>query len=118
MLESLRRAAQLAAVELSEGGELAGYSTLTQGTVGAQLGGQAYREVIFFVDEAAMSHFKQGNLEFSAQASAVAARAGASADADYTGGIAVFTIAKGGLMFEASIGGQKLSYEALTAAVE
>lgn len=93
-----------------ENGAVIGYSTLTQGTVGAQLGGQAYREVIFFADEASMSHFKQGKFEFSAQASAVAAREGASANADYASGIAVFTIAKGGLMFEASIGGQELSY--------
>ena len=57
-----------------------------------------------------MLHFRSGNLAFAAQVSAVAATAGASADADYESGVLVFTLTKGGLMYEASIGGQKFSF--------
>ena len=92
------------------GGKYIGDTSLSQVTIGFQLGGQAYSEVIFFGTKAALSDFTDGNFEFSAQASAVAVTAGASADADYDGGIAVFTMAKGGLMYEASVGGQKFSF--------
>jgi lipid-binding SYLF domain-containing protein len=88
-----------------------GYSTLTQGTVGLQVGGQEYSEIIFFENDASLSHFKRGNAEFSAQASAVAVTAGASADAKYAAGVAIFTMAKGGLMLEASVGGQGFSFD-------
>lgn len=91
-------------------GKYIGDTSLSQVTIGLQLGGQAYSEVIFFGSSAALGDFTDGNFEFSAQASAVAVTAGASADADYSGGIAVFTMAKGGLMYEASVGGQKFSY--------
>ena len=57
-----------------------------------------------------MDNFKAGNFELGAQASAVAATAGAAANADYEKGVAIFTMAKGGLMYEASVGGQKFSY--------
>ena len=93
-------------------GKYIGTTSLSQLTFGFQLGGQAYSEVIFFGSRAALDKFTAGNFEFSAQASAVAVTAGASADADYDGGLAVFTIAKGGLMYEASVGGQKFSYTA------
>ena len=88
-----------------------GFAALSQATIGLQLGGQSYSQFIFFRDQTALDHFKRGNFEFSAQASAVAIAAGASADANYDAGVAVFTIAKGGLMFEGSIGGQRFSYE-------
>ncbi len=94
-----------------EQGQAVGRTSLTQATVGLQLGGQAYREIIFFKDKATLDSFKEGNYEFSAQASAVAAEKGAAADADFDAGVAVFTMAKGGAMFEASIGGQKFGYE-------
>jgi lipid-binding SYLF domain-containing protein len=81
-------------------------------TIGFQWGGQAYSEFIFFENEDALEHFKQGNYELGAQASAVAVTAGASADANYSSGVAVFTQAKGGLMYEASVGGQKFKVEA------
>ncbi len=90
--------------------QVIGYSTVTQGTIGLQIGGQAYSEIIFFEDEAALSHFKSGNAEFSAQASAVAVTAGASANAKYAAGVAIFTMAKGGAMLEASVGGQGFSF--------
>lgn len=97
-----------------ENGRLIGYCDLTQGTIGLALGGQAYSEVIFFEDQRALDQFKYGNLEFSAQVSAVAANAGASADADYRDGVMVFTMIRGGLMYEASVGGQGFTYEPIT----
>jgi len=95
-----------------QGDRTVGKTTLTQVTVGAQVGGQAYAEYIMFKDQAAFEHFTRGNYEFGAQVSAVAITAGASVDAGYESGVAVFTLANGGLMVEASVGGQKFSYEA------
>jgi lipid-binding SYLF domain-containing protein len=93
-----------------ERGILVGRSTLTQVTIGFQLGGQAYSEIIFFKDKTALDDFTRGNFELGAQASAVAVTAGASANLSYNGGVAIVTRAKGGLMYEASVGGQKFSY--------
>lgn len=112
-----------------------GNSSLTQLTLGLQLGGQAYSQIIFFQTEQAFRDFTSGNFEFSAQATAVAITAGASAEANtgggmsagisggrndantvhggYRKGMAVFTIAKGGLMYEAALGGQKFTYTPL-----
>ena len=90
-----------------------GKTSLSQVTVGLQLGGQKYSQFIFFKDDVALGHFKRGNYEMGAQASAVAVTAGASADADYDKGVAVFTNVGGGLMAEASVGGQKFTYEEL-----
>lgn len=92
-------------------GALVGETSLTQVTIGLQLGGQAYRELILFKDQTALDDFKRGNFEFDAQASAVAVTAGASADLEYNSGVAIITMAKGGLMYEASVGGQKFSYK-------
>jgi lipid-binding SYLF domain-containing protein len=94
-----------------EQGSSVGSSKMSQVTVGLQLGGQTYREAIFFKDRAALDNFKQGNFEVAAGVSAVAVKEGASKTADYNHGVAIFTIAEEGLMFEASIGGQKFSYE-------
>lgn len=93
-------------------GDPVGTASLSQATVGLQLGGQAYRELIFFRNKEAVDRFKRGDLEFSAQASAVAASSGAAANADYDKGVAVFTTTIGGLMYEASIGGQSFDYKA------
>jgi len=90
-----------------------GRTSLSQVTVGFQLGGQVYSQFIFFKDEAALQTFQRGNFEMGAQASAVAVTLGASADADYDKGVAVFTHVSGGLMYEATISGQKFKYEAL-----
>ena len=95
-----------------EGGRAVGKAKLKQLTIGLQLGGQSYREVIFFESQAALNQFKGGNFELSAQASAVAADKGASADVKYRNGIMIFTQEKGGLMYEASVGGQKFDYNA------
>ena len=94
-----------------EQGAGVGSSEMSQVTVGLQLGGQTYREAIFFKDKAALDNFKKGNFEFAAGASAVAVKTGASKAADYANGVAIFTMAKGGLMFEASVGGQKFTYD-------
>ena len=96
-----------------EQGSAIGEAIVTQFTVGIQAGGQNYSEIIFFEDEQTLREFTEGRFEFSAQASAVAVRAGASADAAFDSGVAVFTMAKAGLMYEASIGGQKFKYEPL-----
>jgi lipid-binding SYLF domain-containing protein len=96
--------------EVIQHGVVTGTTSLTQVTVGAQLGGQQYSEVIFFQDKDALDSFKGGHFTMSAQVSAVAAAEGASANAKYSSGVAVFTVAKGGLMYEASVGGQKFSF--------
>jgi lipid-binding SYLF domain-containing protein len=84
-----------------------------QGSIGVQLGGQSFQQIIFFQEARTLSNFKVGKFEFAANASAVAVRRGAAASADYEQGVAVFVAPKGGLMFEASIGGQKFAYEAM-----
>jgi lipid-binding SYLF domain-containing protein len=96
---------------LYEGGNPTAIVTLTQLTVGFQWGGQAYSEFLFFKDQTALDDFKRGNYELGAQASAVAVTAGASADADYSSGVAIFTRTKGGLMYEATVGGQKFKVQ-------
>ena len=88
-----------------------GGASLAQATLGLQAGGQQYMEIIFFEDKDALDRFKAGKIKFSGQASAVALKDGASADIDYQDGVAVFTKAKGGLMAEASLGGQKFKYK-------
>jgi lipid-binding SYLF domain-containing protein len=95
-----------------ENGNPTGSAKMKQVSVGFQFGGQAYREVIFFENNEALERFKQNKFEFSAQASAVAATSGASANVKYSDGVMIFTQQKGGLMYEASIGGQKFSYTA------
>ncbi|NMH65114.1 lipid-binding SYLF domain-containing protein [Shewanella salipaludis] len=116
-----------------QGGVYRGDSSLTQLSIGFQLGGQAYSELIFFKDAKAYNDFTGGSFEFGAQASAVAINLGANAQAGTTGnsagagqagadndaakasyinGMAVFTMAKGGLMFEAALAGQSFTFEA------
>ncbi|WP_457675876.1 YSC84-related protein [Thiolapillus sp.] len=115
-------------------GKHVGNATMTQVSVGFQLGGQAYTQIIFFQDKRAFEEFTSGNFEFSANAQAVAITAGASASAStagnsaavsggmhdaktvgahYNKGMATFVIAKGGLMYEASLAGQKYKYQPL-----
>ena len=113
------------------GGQMKGTSSMSQVTVGFQLGGQIFSQVIFFEDQRSYDEFTSGNFEFGAQATAVALTAGASAsvgggagasvgvsggqnNANATGtyrkGHAIYTIAKGGLMYQATVGGQKYSF--------
>jgi lipid-binding SYLF domain-containing protein len=116
-------------------GKYVGDTSVTQVSVGLQAGGQAYSEIIFFQDQRALDEFTSGSFTFSGDVSAIAITAGASASAgtggttagasggkkdattagEYQRGLAVFTIAKGGLMYEASVAGQKFSYKALPA---
>ncbi len=95
---------------LFEHGRPTGQTSLTQVTIGAQLGGQAYSEIVFFESESAATSFKKGEFAMAAEVSAVVAATGASANAKYANGVAVFTLAKGGLMAEASVGGQKFGF--------
>lgn len=96
-----------------EHGKVIGTAKLSQLSIGFQAGGQAYSEVIFFESKKELDRFKDSRFEFAAQASAVAVTEGASANVKYTDGVMVFTMAKGGLMYEASIGGQKFKYKRL-----
>jgi len=91
-------------------GNIVGETKMTQVSIGFQWGGQAYSEIIFFKDEAAFISFKRNELEFSGQMSAVAIKTGVSADIAYENGVGVFTMTKAGLMYEASLGGQKFKY--------
>jgi len=109
-------------------GRPTGSVNLVQVSVGFQLGGQAFSQIVFLQDKRAYDAFTAGSFEFGGQASAVALTFGASAQAgstgtgaalgkqqsqaNYVGGFAVFTLAKGGLMYEASIAGQKFNFEA------
>ena len=94
-----------------EEGSSVGSSTMTQVTIGLQLGGQSYSEVVFFQDQASFDDFKRGRLKLDTQASAVALTARAAADVGYRKGVAIVTLVRGGLMYEASVGGQKFSFE-------
>ncbi len=110
-----------------------GKTSMSQVSIGFQIGAQGFSQIVFFEDQRAFSEFTNGNFEFAATAQAVAITAGASASATTTGnsttasggqnnatttgknynkGMAVFTVAKGGLMFEASLAGQKFKYTA------
>jgi len=97
---------------LYERGDPVGYCDLSQASIGFQLGGQAYTEIIVFQTPQAVSTFKEGKFRFDAQATAVALKSGVGANAEFANGVAVFTMDEAGLMYEASIGGQKFSYEA------
>lgn len=117
--------------QVFQGGTMTGIATLTDITFGAQAGGQAYRQVIFFENKAAYDKFTSGKFEFDASASAVAVTASAQASAGtqgasssagagnpntgaatgYVNGMQTFTMAEGGLMYAATIGGQKYSFD-------
>jgi lipid-binding SYLF domain-containing protein len=99
--------------EVYERGRLVGYAVVTQGSFGAQLGGQEYAEVIFFQNESAFVDFKSGSHEVDARATAIAASNGAAATADYRRGVIVFTLPEGGLMAQASVGVQKFGFQPL-----
>jgi len=119
--------------QVYRGGKVTGTTTLIKGTIGFQVGGQVFSEIIFFQNKRAYDEFTSGNFEFDATASAVAITAGAQVKAGtkgvtagasvgpatgkqaktiYMKGMALFVHAKGGLMYEAAIGGQKFSFKA------
>lgn len=109
------------------GGEKTGDVTMTQISIGLQAGGQAYRQVVYFEDKRAFDDFTSGQFEFGAQAEAIAITSSASASAGSEGasasanatqsetgyhkGMVVFTMGKGGLMYQATLGGQKYEYK-------
>ena len=119
--------------QVYEWGEHIGNTSMSKVSIGLQAGGQAFSQVIFFEDQRPLDEFTGGNFEFGAEASAVALTAGASAAANTTGasagasgtqhrastsgnyrkGMATFTVVKGGLMYEASVTGQKFGYTPL-----
>ena len=100
---------------LFERGVPVGKVKLNQVSVGAQIGGQEFSEVMFLETPSNLADFKQGKLKVEAEASAVAINKGAAAHARFKNGIAIFTHIKGGAMAEASVGGQKFSYQPFSA---
>ena len=94
-----------------EKGKLIGATSLSQVSIGFQAGGQVFREIICFQTKESLDRFKGGNFEFDAKAGGVAVTASMSFDTAYENGIAIFTMAKGGLMYEATVGGQKFTFE-------
>jgi lipid-binding SYLF domain-containing protein len=94
-----------------ERGRFIGYADISQATIGAQLGGQSFTEVIAFESPASVQKFEAGQLTFDANASAVALKSGAAASAKYENGIAVFVEPVAGLMVEAAIGGQTFTFQ-------
>ena len=96
-----------------EKGKTIGTAKMAQVSVGAQIGGQSYQEIIFFETKEALDRFKDNKVEFTGQISAVAAKSGASKNAKYADGVAVFTQDLSGLMAEAAVGGQKFTFKPL-----
>jgi lipid-binding SYLF domain-containing protein len=93
-----------------ERGQHIGFADIAEGTIGLQLGGQTYSEVIVFEDQAAMDRFKRNDVSFAANASAIIANSGAAANARFVDGVIVFIRPISGAMAEASIGGQRMTY--------
>jgi len=96
-----------------EKGKAIGEVTLTEVSIGAQVGGEHFYEVIFFQTTDGLKSFKGSNFELAAEANAVAAAEGAAKNAKYQQGVAIFTLPRSGLMVQASIGGQKFKYKPL-----
>ncbi len=94
-----------------EQGKPIGKASITQLSAGAQIGGQAYSEIIFFRDKDRAEEFKGGQFEASAQLSAVLVQQGVGKSANYANGVAIFILPKAGLMAEASIAGQRFAFE-------
>jgi lipid-binding SYLF domain-containing protein len=99
--------------EVFERGRKIGYCDLSQATIGLQLGGQVYSEIIAFENKEVLENFKRGRLRFAGQATAVALKAGAGSNAQYIDGVRVLTLGEEGLMFEAVIGGQTFTFQPL-----
>lgn len=118
--------------QVYQGGIVTGRTTVTEGSIGFQIGGKVFSQIIFFQDKRAYDEFTSGNFEFGATAQAIAVTAGAEARAgtggtsagasagpktgvqaetDYVNGMATFVHSKGGLMYEFSLGGQKFTFE-------
>jgi lipid-binding SYLF domain-containing protein len=96
--------------EVIRNDKLIGYAGLAQLTIGIQLGGDTFSEIIAFESKQALDRFKHGKTAFAANASAVLVKAGAAASARYEKGVAVFVRADGGMMLELALGGQKFFF--------
>ncbi len=96
-----------------EKGKPIGEATVTSGSVGAQVGGKSFSEIIFFQTPQALQSLKQGNYQFTAGIGAVAASKGMARQVNYRHGVAVFTTSNQGLMAKAAVGGQKFTYQPL-----
>lgn len=94
-----------------ERGKLIGFATIGQTTIGVQIGGDTFTELLVFENREALERFKRGRLTFAASASAVLVKAGAAATSDYEKGVSAFAYADGGMLLEAAIGGQKLRFK-------
>jgi lipid-binding SYLF domain-containing protein len=97
--------------QVYEQGNFVGYADITQATIGAQIGGQSFTELLAFDGPGALRNFEAGKFAFDASASAVALKSGAAATAKYSNGVAAFIEPKAGLMLEAAIGGQSFQYQ-------
>ena len=96
--------------EVYEGGKLVGHAKISQETVGARAEGQKFIELILFKRKSALTRFKKDRFELSSEATANAAAQGAAAKAKYADGVAIIVLPIGGLVAEASIGGQRLKF--------
>ncbi len=96
---------------LYENGRMVGYVELNQASIGAQLGGQTFAELIVVRDHAALDRIKNGTFSLSGDASAVALTSGAAATADFNEGVAVYVMPRGGLMAELTISGQQINFQ-------
>jgi len=92
-------------------GKMVGKAKMTEINIGAQVGGETFSELILFETAEALRDFKSSNWEMSAKVNAVAAAEGAAKDAKYQQGVAVFSLTKGGLMVQATVGGQKFKFK-------
>lgn len=97
-----------------EQGRPVGYADMTQGTIGLQIGGQSFSQIIAFQTPNRLNDFRSGNFTFAANASAVAIKAGAASATDFKDGTAVFTDSEAGLMAEAAVGGQRFTFQPLS----
>ena len=95
-----------------ERGQHIGYSDMTQGTVGVQVGGQSFSELLVFENKAVLDRFKAGRVGFAADASAVLLKSGVATNANFVDGVAVVVQPIGGVMVEAAVGGQQFTYQA------
>ena len=98
--------------EAYEGGSYVGRVSVSEVSIGAQVGGQSYSQVVFFKTPAAFKKLKENSFQFGAEVSAVGADQGVAKNAEFKDGVATFVIPKKGLMAAAAVGGQKLSFEA------
>ena len=101
--------------EVWQNGQLIGYAELQQASIGAQIGGQTYSELLIFKTDDALQRFKNNQFSFTANASAVGLTAGASKTAKFENGVAAFTLPRAGAMLEASVGGQRFTFQPATA---